>query len=105
MLEEGGEPSTLFRQPRVRHYAETGLGERAPISTHRLTLHNPVGDGRPCTHVACIDPPYPPAESGRRWATVRDGWSTREKATGQDAMIVSPEKVVETLLDIANELA
>jgi hypothetical protein len=65
-----------------------------PLKTYtdRLTLNSPIGNGKPCT-----DPLYPPTESSRRW-------DVREIPSGHDA-IISPEKVVETLLEIANEPA
>lgn len=78
-----------------------------PLKTYtdRLTLNNPAGNGRPCTYVACTDPPYPPTQSSRRWAAAREGWDVREIPSGHDAMITSPEKVVEILSDIAGRPA
>ena len=74
-----------------------------PLKTYRdkLILENPIGNGKPCTYVTCTDPPYPPLESTHRWAMAQNGWSMMQIASGHDAMIISPEKVVETLLEIA----
>lgn len=78
-----------------------------PLKTYtdRLVLNNPIGNGRPCTYLTCTEPLYPPTESSRRWAAARDDWEVREIPSGHDAMIISPEKVVETLLEIADEPA
>jgi pimeloyl-ACP methyl ester carboxylesterase len=67
-----------------------------------LTLRNPtVGNGLPCTYIACTDPIYPPLESCRKWARGRKGWAWREIATGHDAMVSAPEALAEMLIEIA----
>jgi pimeloyl-ACP methyl ester carboxylesterase len=78
-----------------------------PLKTYtdRLVLNNPIGNGRPCTYLVCTAPLYPPTESSRRWAAAREGWDVREIPSGHGAMIISPEKVVEILLKIADEPA
>ncbi len=39
-----------------------------PLKTYmdRLALNSPIGNGKPCTYLACTDPHYPPTESSRR---------------------------------------
>jgi hypothetical protein len=78
-----------------------------PIATYeeRLELRHPViGNGLPCTYVACVDPLYAPLEVHRR--RVRDfiaeglPWSWHELATCHDAMVVAPEALAEVLLTL-----
>ena len=78
-----------------------------PIATYeeRLALHNPViGNGLPCTYIACTDPLYAPTEAMRQRVKgfIADGlsWSWREIATGHDAMVTAPEALAELLLAI-----
>jgi pimeloyl-ACP methyl ester carboxylesterase len=68
----------------------------------RLSLSNPaVGNGLPCTYVACTDPIYPPLDASRRWARGRTGWEWREIAAGHDCMVTAPEACARLLEEIA----
>jgi pimeloyl-ACP methyl ester carboxylesterase len=78
-----------------------------PIATYeeRLKLHNLViGNGLPCTYIACIDPLYQPLEAVRQrvkgFIAAGLPWSWREIATGHDAMVTAPEALAELLLTI-----
>jgi pimeloyl-ACP methyl ester carboxylesterase len=69
--------------------------------TSKLRLANPVvGNGRPCTYVACTDPIYPPLEICRDWARGRPGWGWTEIATGHDAMVSAPDLVARLLAEV-----
>lgn len=70
--------------------------------TSPLNLANPViGNGRPCTYIACMDPVYPWLESCRTWARGRAGWGWAEIAAGHDAMVSAPAALARLLTDIA----
>ena len=79
-----------------------------PIATYeeQLVLRNPViGNGLPCTYIACTDPLYEPLAATRQRVQgfIADGlpWSWQEIATGHDAMVTAPEALAELLLTIA----
>jgi pimeloyl-ACP methyl ester carboxylesterase len=79
-----------------------------PIATYEqpLALRNPViGNGRPCTYVACVAPLYAPLEVYRQrvqgFIAAGLPWSWRELATGHDAMVLAPEALAEVLLTLA----
>ena len=38
-----------------------------------ITLANPVGNGRPCSHIMCTNPVYAPLEGSRQWAQKAEG--------------------------------
>src|SRR5262249_49845998 len=73
-----------------------------PVSTYEspLYLHNPVGNGRPCTYITCTNPIYGPLEGARQWARRQNGWDLREIATGHDAMVTAPTELARMLVDI-----
>ncbi len=63
-----------------------------PVGTYEspLRLKNPVGNGRPCTCIACTAPIRGPLGASRRWAERQSGRRSREIATGRDAMPTAP---------------
>jgi pimeloyl-ACP methyl ester carboxylesterase len=73
-----------------------------PVGTYEspLRLANPVGNGRPCTYIACTAPLYPPLEASRQWAKRQSGWRWQEIATGHDAMPTAPAELSRMLLAI-----
>ncbi len=73
-----------------------------PAGTYEsaLRLAHPVGNGLPCTYIACTDPLYAPLEGARRWVRGRPGWTWREIATGHDAMVTAPEALAALLAEI-----
>jgi pimeloyl-ACP methyl ester carboxylesterase len=74
-----------------------------PINTYRtpLRLEHPVGNGLPCTYIACTDPWYPALAWARDWVKGRPGWKWQEIATGHDAMVTAPEELTRMLAAIA----
>jgi hypothetical protein len=78
-----------------------------PIATYEqpLELRNPViGNGLPCSYIACVDPIYAPLAAYRQRVKgfQRDGlpWSWRELATGHAAMVLAHEALTDVLLTI-----
>jgi pimeloyl-ACP methyl ester carboxylesterase len=73
-----------------------------PVSTYEtpLRLKHPVGNGRPCTYIACTDPLYEPLAGVREWVKPAPGWAWQEIATGHDAMVTAPEMLTEMLVRI-----
>lgn len=78
-----------------------------PIATYEqpLQLRNSViGNGLPCTYIACVDPVYAPLEVYRQrvkgFIAAGLPWSWREIATGHDAMVTAPDALTEILLTI-----
>lgn len=73
-------PASAFgvSDPEVAAWVDRRLTPH-PLRTYkdRLTLHNPIGNGKPCTYVVCTEPLYPPTESSRRWAVGREDWDVR----------------------------
>jgi hypothetical protein len=63
-----------------------------------------IGNGLPCTYIACVDPIYAPFEVYRQRVKgfIAAGllWSWRELATGHAAMVLAPEALTEVLLTI-----
>jgi hypothetical protein len=75
-----------------------------PAGTYEspLRLESPaVGNGRPCTYIACTAPVHGPLEAPRRWVKRQGGWRWQEIATGHDAMVTAPAELARTLLDVA----
>jgi len=73
-----------------------------PVSTYEtpLRLKHPVGNGRPCTYIACTEPFYEPLAGVREWVKAAPGWEWQEIATGHDAMVTAPEMLTEMLVRI-----
>lgn len=66
-----------------------------------LRLRHPPGNGRPCTYIACTDPPYMGLAGARALAQEQPGWAWRELATGHDAMVSAPHETAALLMEIA----
>ena len=73
-----------------------------PVSTYDspLRLNNPVGNGRPCTYIACTEPSYAALEGVREWVKRQPGWAWQEIATGHDAMGTAPDELTRMLAAI-----
>jgi pimeloyl-ACP methyl ester carboxylesterase len=69
--------------------------------TNRLRLAHPLGNGLPCTYIACTAPSYPSLAQCRDWARAQPGWGYRELATGHDAMITAPAATAALLEELA----
>ncbi len=70
--------------------------------TSTLQLDNPIGNGRPCTYIACTVPLSEQLANSREWARARSDWGWREIATGHDAMVTAPRALADMLVDIAS---
>jgi pimeloyl-ACP methyl ester carboxylesterase len=66
-----------------------------------LELGNPVGNGRPCTYVACTAPHFAPNEACRRWVKSQDDWGWVELAAGHCANVTVPDDVARLLTEIS----
>jgi len=71
-----------------------------PVHTHDTPLHlnHPLGNGLPCSYIACIEPALPNIEPSRRWARAQPDWDWHELRTGHDAMVIAPDELT-SLLD------
>ncbi|MFL5334445.1 MAG: alpha/beta fold hydrolase [Geminicoccaceae bacterium] len=76
-----------------------------PAATYRtpLLLRHPVGNGLPCTYIACSDPWYGPLGWVRDWVRNRPGWSRAEIATGHDAMVTAPDALAAMLGELGTQ--
>ncbi len=98
-------PATYFDCPQPEDVA--WIGRRLtphPLGTFisPLNLANPViGNGRPCTYVASVDPIYPWLEPCRVWARAQPGWGWAEIAAGHDAMVSAPAALAALLVRLA----
>ena len=70
-----------------------------PVGTYEspLKLDHPIGNGRPCTYVACTSPIYAPLERPRQWARQQADWIWQELPTGHNAMILAPAELARLL--------
>ena len=66
-----------------------------------LHLRNPVGNGLPCTYIACNAPVHPFVATSHQFAQSKAGWVWREISDGHEAMITAPGTVAETLLNMS----
>ena len=73
-----------------------------PAHTHDtpLRLRNAVGNGLPCTYIACTDPPLASIAPSHRWVRDRPGWAWLEVATGHDATVTAPAELTRQLAAI-----
>jgi pimeloyl-ACP methyl ester carboxylesterase len=97
-------PPTAFGIPE-NHPDAAWVGRRLtphPVGTYEnpLRLEKPVGNGRPCTYIACTAPLYGPLEGARQWVRRQPGWTWREIATGHDAMVTAPAELARMLAEI-----
>jgi len=107
VIEQGGgvaipaPPVTAFGIPE-NHPGAAWVARRLtphPAGTYEspLRLANPVGNGRPRTYLACVDPAYAPLEASRRFVRERGGFDWREIRTGHDAMVTAAPELVRLL--------
>jgi pimeloyl-ACP methyl ester carboxylesterase len=67
----------------------------------RLRLSHPIGNGLPCTYIACTRPAYASLAACRAWASAQPRWDYRELETGHDAMITAPLETAKLLMELA----
>lgn len=74
-----------------------------PVHTHDtpMRLAQPLGNGLPCSYIACTDPALPNIEPSRRWARAQVGWDWHELRTGHDAMVTAPDETAALLAALA----
>ncbi len=65
-----------------------------------LRLSHRVGNGLPCTYVACMDPEYVTLAGHRAFARAQPGWGYREIPTGHNPMITAPGLLVALLEEL-----
>jgi len=66
-----------------------------------LRLANPVGNGLPCTYIACSAPALSTIAGVSAWARAQPGWTWLEMTTCHDAMVTAPEALTRILLELA----
>ena len=73
-----------------------------PAATYEtaLRISNPVGNGRPCTYIACTSPIYGPLDASRQWVKKQESWNWQEIGTGHDAMVTAPAELARMLAAI-----
>ena len=65
-----------------------------------LRLTHLLGNGLPCTYVACMDPEYVTLAGHRAFARAQPGWDYREIPTGHNPMITAPDLLVALLEEL-----
>jgi pimeloyl-ACP methyl ester carboxylesterase len=72
-----------------------------PLSSYDSPLHftGPIGNGLPVTYVA-VTPHYAATVAGRDYARTRADWRYLEIEAGHDAMVTSPQAVLDILLTL-----
>ncbi len=93
-----------IRDPDDQAWVERRLTPH-PLSVYDSPLHiaAPVGNGLPCTYIACTEPPYPVLEDVWNWVREQDHWNWLELATGHDAMVSAPEELTRLLLQTGTD--
>lgn len=62
-----------------------------------LALDNPVGNGLPCTYIACTRPLLASVASSQAWARSQPGWRYIEIDACHDVMVTEPERLATML--------
>lgn len=68
-----------------------------------LLLGNPVGNGLPCTYVACTRPQLAAVASSQAWAKSRPAWQWREMQACHDVMLTEPDQLAHLLVDLSKD--
>ena len=63
-------------------------------------LDHALGNGLPCSYIACTSPRLPSVASTQAWARAQPAWQWHELHTGHDAMITEPELLSQLLVQI-----
>jgi pimeloyl-ACP methyl ester carboxylesterase len=73
-----------------------------PLRTYSdpFEIRHPLGNGLPCSYLACTDPPYAPLATSHERARARTDWSWHELPTGHDVMIIAPDLLLDQLLNL-----
>ena len=72
-----------------------------PESLYESTLNikNPIGNGLPCTYMACTDPVLPSVQASQAFAKSQSRWQYVEMAACHDVMVTEPDLLASMLLD------
>ena len=62
-----------------------------------IKLAHPIGNGRPTTYIACVQPQLASTEKYAQWARQQPGWVVLELRTGHDAMVTAPGELTRML--------
>ncbi len=62
-------------------------------------LDHPLGNGLPCTYIACTSPIYPANDPSKELARSQPGWRWLELESGHNAMVTAPDALTAMLLD------
>jgi len=75
-----------------------------PLRTYSdpFEIRRPLGNGLPCSYLACTDPPYAPVAASHEQARARTDWSWHELPTGHDPMITAPDLLLDRLLNLTS---
>jgi pimeloyl-ACP methyl ester carboxylesterase len=65
-----------------------------------LSITGPVGNGLPCTYVACTAPVLSAVAGSQAWARQQKHWNWHEMPTGHDAMVTAPDELAALLVRI-----
>jgi pimeloyl-ACP methyl ester carboxylesterase len=71
------------------------------MAADALRLQHPLGNGLPCSYIACMNPPHPFVAASHTIARAQTDWRWREINACHDAMITAPFVVSETLEQLA----
>ncbi|WP_446742439.1 alpha/beta fold hydrolase [Silvibacterium acidisoli] len=66
-----------------------------------LQIRSPLGNGLPCTYIACVNPPHPFVAASHSFAQAQSHWRWREISACHDAMITDPVMVADALHQLA----
>lgn len=56
-----------------------------------LNIRHPIGNGLPCTYIACTAPVLPAVQASQAFARNQSQWQYREMAACHDVMVTEPE--------------
>ena len=62
-----------------------------------LMLRNPIGNGRPCTYIACTKPQLHSVIPAQQWVKAQPSWTFLELETGHNAMVLAPDTLTRML--------
>jgi pimeloyl-ACP methyl ester carboxylesterase len=71
------------------------------MAADALKLHHPLGNGLPCSYIACMSPTHPFVAASHNIARANKDWQWRELDACHDAMITSPQAVAAILEQLA----
>ena len=97
-------PVTAFGIPADHAHASWVQRQLSPqpesLYESSLELMNPVGNGLPCSYVACTQPPLPAVASSQAWARAQPAWQWHEMNACHDVMITEPDQLSDLLVRI-----